>query len=400
MITLFTDKKDCCGCTACMNICPKSAITMQSDTEGFLYPVIDISKCIECGLCKRVCGFQNGYEGQEREDLPEIYAVKHKDEQVRMNSTSGGVFTALSDFMLQQEGVIFGASFDDNMVVCHQRADTKKEREHFRGSKYVQSDLRDVFKQIKQLLKEGRYILFTGTPCQVSGLNSYLKNTNTNKLFVCDIVCHGVPSPLMFKEYINLLERKNNSKIIKYYCRDKVNGWHSHTERAVYANGTEDFKSTLSTVYRELFYSHNVLRPACHNCKYTNFNRPSDITFADFWGIEKSMTEFDDNKGISLVLVNTPKGKELFKGVESNLEIRESNTKDCLQPQLQYPSKPATTRQEFWRDYNAYGFEYVIKKYAGYNTKTRIKAKIISILKKVGLFEVIHKVMKSCTNSH
>lgn len=387
MIVLFNEKYNCCGCTACMNICPKNAISMKSDNEGFLYPNIDYNKCIECKLCKKICKFQAENSESNKTSIPIVYGVKHKDNNVRMNSTSGGMFTAISDFILDKDGIVFGAAFDNNMEVCHLEACTKEEAKRFRGSKYVQSDLKTTFKRVKELLNEDKYVLFTGTPCQVDGLKSYLRNMNIDKLILCDIVCHGAPSPLIFREYIKFCGNKNNSNIVSYNFRDKINGWHSHTEKAIYDNGKEDFKSSMSRIQQKLFYSHTILRPACHKCIYTSIKRKSDITIADFWGIEKSNPDFDDNKGVSLVLLNTKKGISLFNEIKSKLDYIESNAKDCLQPQLQYPSKQSPVRDEFWKQYYEHGFEYVAKKYGGYSIKIRFKAKLLNILKNIGIIK-------------
>jgi coenzyme F420-reducing hydrogenase beta subunit len=392
MMLIYERKEECCGCTACMSVCPKQAITMVADEEGFLYPSINQELCIECDLCKKVCPFSDNYRTSGNYDQPLVYAAIHKDDNVRMNSSSGGMFTAISDYILDIDGVIYGAAFDESFVVRHQKAGTVEERNKFRGSKYVQSNLIGVFEDIKNELKKGRHVLFTGTPCQNAGLGSYL-NKNYDNLYLCDIVCHGTPSPLIFEDYIQYCERKNKSRIKEYYCRHKGNGWHSHTEMAVYANGKKDSTSLLSQIYKALFYSHMVLRPACHNCKFCNFSRPSDITIGDFWGIEKSMPDFDDNTGVSLVLTNSTKGQELFERISKNLYYRESNTTDCLQHNLHTPSQPSPRRDKFWQDYKNKGFEYVLKKYAGYGFVGQSKKAAAKVLNKLGLLHVAKRIL-------
>jgi Coenzyme F420-reducing hydrogenase, beta subunit len=393
MIELYNKKENCCGCTACLNICPKSAIVMKTDQKGFLYPFILKEKCIECGMCKKVCSFQNGYDTSSNFEMPYVYAIKHKDEIVRMNSTSGGAFTAISDFVLKQGGVVFGAAFDNNMNVIHQTAKNSAERDKFKGSKYVQSDLNNIFHEVKELLLDNKYVLFTGTPCQVSGLNSYLGGIRTDRLILCDIVCHGTPSPLLWKEYVSKISMKYNKKIISYLFRDKRIGWHGANVTAVF----DDFKKITNDIfikaYSNLYFADFITRECCQNCKYTNLHRPSDITIADFWGIEKSMPDFDDNKGISLVLVNTPKGQNLFETIRQDLEVRESNPSDCLQPQLQYPNKPSPRRDAFWKDYFAHGYEYIIKKYAQYTLMNRTKQRIKTILIKTKLIGIIKRIL-------
>ncbi len=388
----YESKDECAGCNACLNICPENAITMLADDEGFLYPHTDEELCSQCGLCQQICPFKSSFKIKGNYDVPKVYAVKHRDDQVRMNSSSGGMFTAISDYVLGIGGVVYGAAFDNQYRVCHQKAVTTEERNRFRGSKYVQSDLNDVFADIKAELKTGQTVLFTGTPCQNAGLSAFLMKKYEN-LILCDIVCHGTPSPLIFKEYIGYCEMKSRSQIIGYYCRYKGNGWHSHTEKAICANGKEDSQSPLSQSYKNIFYSHTALRPSCHNCKFCRFTRPSDITIADFWGIERSMPDFDDNKGVSLVLINSPKGKNLFGNLAEQIEWRTSNTCECLQHNLQAPSQASPYREQFWKEYHANGIEYILKKYGGLGAKQSAKRFIRIGLDKTGLLPLVRKVM-------
>lgn len=396
MIELYKNKQDCCGCTACANICPRNAIEMITDCEGFKYPQINNERCILCGLCQKVCAFQNGYDRSNVYEEPLVYAAKHKDENVRMSSTSGGAFTAISDHILNKNGVIYGVMFDKDMNVIHSKAVTQQERDNFKGSKYVQSDLSDIFAQVANDLVKQQDVLFTGTPCQCAGLLSFLKlhKINIEKLVLCDIVCHGTPSPLLWKNHIEILERKNRSKVRNYYCRSKVKGWHSHTEMVVFENNKMDCKSEISQAYKTIFYSHNALRLSCHNCKYTNTQRCSDITIADYWGIEKTMPDFDDNKGVSLVLINNSRGEKIFNNIKLEFEYRQSNISSCLQPQLQYPTSPSPKRNKFWNDYYKKGYLYVVKKYTNYGLKFRAKVKLVKTLKKSGLYKVAKTMLK------
>ena len=395
MITLFDKKQDCCGCTACKSICPNKAITMKADEEGFLYPHIDESLCMECGLCKEVCAFQITYETTSNLKSPDVYALKHKSDKVRMSSSSGGAFSAISDFILSENGIIYGATYDENFCVIHKRAENKVERNKLRGSKYVQSDLKNVFVQIRQELKNGRLVLFTGTPCQVAGLNRYLKRLviRTDQLITVDIICHGVPSPLVFADYINYCQEKSKRKVTDYRFRSKVNGW-GHTEETIYENGRKDYTSALSQTYKELFYSSLCLRPACNNCKYTNFNRSSDITIADFWGIENYLPDFKDELGVSAVIINTSKGKSKYSHFKCNTNVVESRIEDCAAKQrnMHTPTPINPRRNEFWTDYSLGGFDYVIRKYTGYGLKKEIKCGLRNQLDKMGLLRIIRKI--------
>lgn len=396
MIELYSKKQNCCGCTACLSICGQKAITMAADEEGFLYPKINTKLCNECGLCTKVCSFKENYDKSCNLETPVVYAVKHKSNEVRMSSTSGGMFTAISDYILSKNGYVFGVSFDDDFNVVHKKAANKKECDEFKGSKYVQSNLKDIFKQIKLELEKKEIVLFTGTPCQTAGLKSYLNKEYVN-LYLVDLVCHGTSSPLIWKEYVHFCENINKSKFKEFYFRAKDKGWEAHTEKAVYANGKIDFTSLLSKVNKTLYYSHMTLRPSCSECKFCNLKRPSDITIADFWGIAKTMPEFKDEKGVSLVLVNTSKGQSLFSEISMTLEYRLSNTRDCLQHNLQQPTAASPLRDQFWNNYQKHGFKYIAGKYG--NCRNAVKLRlftrriIIIMLKRLGLYSRLKKVL-------
>lgn len=385
-MNLVIDKSKCCACTACKNICPKQAIEMISDEKGFLYPKINDSKCIKCGLCEKVCFYNTGYKIlDDHLDKIETYAVKHKDLQIRMASQSGGAFTVFSDEILKRNGVIYGVGFDKALKVCYKRAITKEERNEFRGSKYVQSELNDIFKQIKKDLEDDKWVLFSGTPCYVAGLVKYLSKKKYEKLLLLDIICHGVPSPKLYKEYLIYLESCYNGKINNFNFRDKNFGWKTHIESFIINN-----KKYSSTMYTTLFYSHLALRESCHNCQFTNLNRPSDITIADCWGVQQNKPEIDDNKGVSLVIINTKKGKSIYENILVNLNYYGININEYIQPQLKEPSKKNKKREIFWNDYNKKGFEYVVKKY----TSLTLFGKIKKILKKIKLIRLIWEKIK------
>lgn len=296
------DKADCCGCTACASRCPKNAITMEPDTLGFKYPKVDLDKCIDCGLCEKVCAFNDNYDKSLNLKEPEIYAARHKDIHEIETSRSGAAFIAISDYILENGGIVYGVGYKDHFRVAHKRATTKEERNEFKGSKYVQSDLDGIFRQVKEDLKQGNTVLFSGTPCQTAGLNSYIGKKFRENLVLVDIVCHGVPSPYIWQDYLTYLENKYKSKIIKVNFRDKSRiGWSGHIESFVFANKN---KVELD-VFKYLFGKNIMLRSSCGSCVFTNFNRPSDITIGDYWGWEKISKDFnDDNKGCSLLFIN------------------------------------------------------------------------------------------------
>ena len=368
----ITDKSQCCGCTACAGICAHQAITMKPDALGFLYPVVDVNKCTDCGLCEKVCSFHPDYDKSSNLLEPDVYAARHKKMEEIERSRSGAMFVAVSDWVLAQGGVVYGAGYADHFRVVHKRATNKKERDEFRGSKYVQSDLNDVFLQISKDLKEGLLVLFTGTPCQTSGLRSFLnlKRVKTEKLYLVDIVCHGVPSPFVWRDYLDYVEKGGAENCCAVNFRDKsVLGWTAHKESFQFCH----HKATLGT-YTHLFFEHIMFRRSCGECHFTNLRRPSDLTLADFWGWQKVDASFNaDDKGVSLVLINTPKGQELFNTIKHQMNYIQTDTIQCLQPNLQHPSEIHPMRDSFENDYQKHGFVYVAKKYGdlGWRYKMR-----------------------------
>lgn len=384
-IKLFENKSECCGCTACMNICPNKAIRMKIDEEGFLYPVIDKEKCIECGLCKKVCALQNGYNIENRLEKVEVYATKNKSDIVRMHSSSGGLFYTLSKNVLNKNGVVYGCIFDDNFHAIHIRTDNMDGIKKMMGSKYSQSELGNVYNNVKKDLKNGKLVLFTGTPCQVAGLNKFLKDKDNSKLILVDLICHGTPSPQLFQDYIKFLEKTKKKKIKGYYHRSNKISWQQHTENVVYEGGKEDYTSRLSQTWKRIFYSDLCLRPSCYSCKYTNTKRPGDITIGDFWGIEQYDKEFVDKKGVSLVLINTTKGQKLFKEISNDLLINKRKIEEAIvkNPQLKQPINISINeRKKFWSDYKNNGFKYIANKYGGYNNIGKLKNLIKRIIKR------------------
>ena len=374
MTDIYNNKEECTGCTACYSICPVNAIKMEQDDEGFFYPVVDQKVCIHCGKCKKVCAQK--YLRQESEPI-KIYAVKCKNDTIRMNSSSGGSFTMLAEWTERQRGVIYGAAFDDKFQVKHYRAENRSEWKKFCYSKYVQSELEETFKQIKTDLLDGRNVLFTGTPCQVEGVNRYLQGVDTAKLITCDIVCHGVPSPKVWSDYLLYIQRKYRTSIKKVNFRDKSEtGWHnSILTISGKKNKTLVKEGQSENVFFQLFFRHLILRPACYRCLYANFNRPGDITLGDCWGIEKNYAQFDDDKGVSLLMCNTKKGNEIWEKVRDGADYFIITKEECLQPNLHQPSSKPLNREEFWSMYKQYGFK---------RTGKKMKLLPISIMDRIG----------------
>lgn len=382
-MNIFSENQNCCGCTACATVCPKSAITMRPDEKGFLYPETDVAKCINCGLCKDVCAFQVGYRNLSDFEFPVAYAVKHKDESERKTSRSGGMFSVLVDWILEHDGVVYGAGYGDDFYVMHKRAENKEAAFEFKGSKYVQSDMNAVYSQVIGDLVNGRYVLFSGTPCQTAGLYNCLKNINSDRLFICDIVCHGTPSPLLFRDYLGYMKKRYKSDISSFDFRDKAYGWNAHIETIEFSNG----KKVSKRIYTDLFYKHIALRPSCGACRYTNLKRPSDITLADFWGIDKAVPGFNDNKGVSLVLVNSEKGKAVFDIVKEKIDFVPTELENCMQPNLERSSVFSPDTEMFWIDYAEYGFEFTARKYGAIDSKKEIKFILKRLLLKTGILK-------------
>jgi len=362
---------------------------MEEDEEGFQYPAVDDDICISCMKCKETCAFQNGYTRRKYYKKSLAYAVKHKSEEVRANSRSGGMFTALSDYVLKRGGTVYGAGYGEHFAVMHKRATTKEERDVFRGSKYVQSTMGDVFKEVMQDLEDGRRVLFSGTVCQAAALRRYL-GKYYRMLFIVDTVCHGTPSPMIWQDFLKLKEEEYGGEVTHVDFRNKrTHGWKAHFE-SVTIHGTEH----SSRVYTKMFYLNAMLRPSCYNCKYTRKRRPGDITLADFWGHEDAVPGFhEDDKGISLVLVNTIRGKDLFKVCAKDVNYIDCTGYKFRHVNLRRPSRPPENREEFWNDYREHGFMYIATKYGGYNQERQdvdeannafmaYKAKITKWLKK------------------
>jgi coenzyme F420-reducing hydrogenase beta subunit len=381
MIILYEKKEDCCGCTACKSICTKNAITMQSDEEGFLYPHINEDLCVKCGICQNVCPLKNELKLQDHFKEPLVYALKHKSDDVRMSSASGGAYSSISDYALNISATLYGAEFNKDFTVHHVSAITITGRDAFKGSKYVQSNLEEVFSEVKKDLTDGKAVLFTGMACQVAGLRCFLGKTNTERLILNDIICHGTQSPQLWKEYLGFIQK--TSKLKSYTFRSKEEGWHGYNVKAVFENGKSKVKTPDVMIYANIFGSDLALRPSCYNCKFASVCRPSDIMIGDFWGIEKVMPEQDDDKGVSLVIISTPKGQAIFEQIMDNINYEQSNTTDCLQPNLKQPTKRPLNREQFWKDYYNNGFEYIAKRYGGYGIKARSKKVILKMLFKV-----------------
>lgn len=373
----INNKDKCCGCHACFNICPKDAITMEEDIKGFRYPVIDKQKCIDCSLCEKVCPI---LKKEEISDKPIAYAGYNKNEKVRINSSSGGIFTLLAEMILDKKGVVFGATFDENFNVIHTYIENKSEIEKFRGSKYTQSIIGNCYKRVKEFLKEERYVLFTGTPCQIEGLKRYLQK-DFEKLYTQDIICHGVPSPKVWKKYLEYREKQDKEKPQKIYFRNKDNGWKLFNMKFKYSK-FEYLNNAQKDMYMQAFLKNTSLRDSCYNCSFKKKNRISDITLADFWGIENILPKMDDDKGTSLIIVNSNKGQKLFDEIKDKMIYEKVDFEEAIKynKSMTESAKIDKYRERFFENLDKVDFDKLIKKYT---YKRGIVKRIFSKLRKV-----------------
>lgn len=305
-------------------------------------------------------------------EQPKTYAVKHKDSGIRMASRSGGIFTALSDETIKNGGVVYGCVLTDDFRAVHIRAEKAEDRDRMRGSKYIQSNLGDIFISVRKDLDEGRRVLFSGTSCQVAGLKAFLGKEDTN-LFCVDIVCYGVPSPLVWRSYLEWQEEKNGKCISVDFRNKKDFGWASHVETLTMENKSGKEKAVNSKVYATLFSLGSILRPSCYKCPYKSAKNPGDITIADYWGIDKAAPGFNDNKGTSLVIINNESGEKEFDRIKGDLEYRETDWENSQQPALIKPLERPRERDIFWKEFYNMPFDKLVKKYSGHGMKTKIK---------------------------
>lgn len=308
------NKKDCCGCTACANVCPKNCISMVRDSEGFKYPCVDENTCVNCGLCEKVCPLINK---PKVEDKPlKAYIARNSDPEIVKASTSGGFVSALCKKIINNGGIVFGGAFDKDFNVKHTYAEDISSLSKFRSSKYVQSDLLNIFSDVKKQLESNRLVMFTGTPCQVAGLHNFLRKKYDN-LFTVDFVCRAVPSPLVWERYRELMADKFNSQIVYANFREKTYGYHSANLTLRFANGKKSIENTKTDYMLKSFFSGICSRPSCYDCGFRSAGRVSDLTVFDCWNITRYVPELeDDDKGYTAVFVQSQKGAEMISDID------------------------------------------------------------------------------------
>lgn len=358
----------CSGCYGCFNACTENAIDMSLNEEGFLTPHVDRERCIECGTCQKHCAMINTQIPVDCE-TPVLFAASSMDEGIRIESSSGGIFTELAKVILKNGGVVFGAAFSNSLTVRHVFVESEEDLRILRGSKYLQSHLGKAYREAISIGIQGRPVLFSGTPCQIAALNTFFDPTDLEiEIYTCEVICHGVPSESVFRSYLDYISRSKHLEIKEYGFRDKTIDWKHYGTKVVFTNGEERFQVHKKDSFMIGYLRNIYLRPVCYECPFARIPRISDITLGDFWGVPK---ELDDSRGVSVVVVNTPKGKRLLDRVSNIKKVRVSLEQVApYNPRLVSGHlKRRSNREGFYRLLKMEGFLAVMKKYLKPNPK-------------------------------
>lgn len=385
-------RENCCGCSACAQACPKQCIKMIYDEEGFIYPDVDSTMCVQCGICDNVCPFN---KTDIITDEPVALAAFCKDDSIRYKSSSGGIFTILAQGIIKQNGVVFGAMFDsDTKKVKHTCVDTIEGLEIFRGSKYIQSELNNSYKEVEKHLLKGRKVLFSGTSCQVAGLKSYLRKDYLNLICV-EVICHGVPSLKLWNLYVDYIEKKNNKALESIKFRSKKYSWEDFGTKLKFHGKKDIFQFSFENPFFRLFNSNLCLRPSCYKCKVKGKNTKADISLGDFWHIDEIYPNLDDGKGISLVLLCTKKGKQLFDSISDEMNVFydkiDYNIACKCNQAIVNSMDESNRRTEFFNDLSIMKFEELEKKYTPKTSKIILKG----VLFRTHIWKIIQKLRKN-----
>lgn len=387
----IVDRIDCCGCGACYNTCSQNAIKMIADSSGFLYPAINNQLCIDCGACVRSCPIMYRDKNTITIKQQKIFASHNNDVDEWKSSSSGGMFDLLAAYVAERKGYIVGAAYNSNMEVHHEVAEKEDEIKRFKGSKYVQSEIGKVYGQVKDLLRQDKYVLFTGTPCQVEGLKCYLHNLDQNKLITCDIICSAVPSPRAFHDYISFLQTKYAKRVINLNMKDKTEGWPYAKSRVYFENGESLYDTIDADLWINLWATELINRPCCEKCRFTNYNRPGDVTIGDCWPVYHKKDKFSHPNGISQLMINSEKGERVFEEIKTRMTIMPITKEYSWQSKLEYPIRNNSLSESFWTDYEELGFLKVVKKYGVYSPLNYKKQKYKRMLKH--LLSVVYHIL-------
>lgn len=392
MITIV-NKIECCGCEACVNACPKNCIRMVSDEEGFLYPKVNSESCIQCGLCERVCPVIN-YTARQGNDAQEACLLQHKDESICSQSTAGGAFTGIATYVLEKGGIVFGVEMTERYEVRHTSVETVEELNKFRNSKYVQSRIGNVYQQVKKELKSGRWVCFSGTPCQIEGLRHYL-NKDYEKLVLVDVVCRAVPSPGIWKKYINY-ESKQKGAFLSIRFRDKALGYQYSTMALKNRNGKTFRGGIESQPWLRMFFSGMIIRPSCTDCKFRSRYRNSDFTIWDCFNTYSLDRTFDEDRGTTRMLIHTEKAKDIFKEIQNNYICKALSAGMAVAGVQEMVSSPAPNKRkaEFMMDLQSESMDMLLNKYFPMSGKVKAKKTLRLILNRVGLDKTVKHILK------
>ncbi len=388
----ITDKLDCCGCTACKNKCPKNAIEMRPDEEGFIYPYIDREKCIECGLCDKVCPILNPI--RVGEGTTKGYIVRNKDLNIVRDSTSGGAFSVFANEIFARSGVVYGAGYDDDMNVVCKKATDMDEAAQMRGSKFVQSDLKSAYSEIRDLLNDKIPVMFTGTPCQVAGLLSFLGSA-PDHLICVDFVCRGVPSPKLWRNYTDMMQSRYRAKIVEAKFKNKTYGYHATTMKVTFANGKTWYGSGRVDPMMKAFVSEMASRPSCGECRFKGIRRPGDITMFDCYEFAAITGKCDDDLGYTSLFVHSKKGRELFEAVKDRLVSMEVSVDDLVTENgvmVCNSAKPSAKRSEFFKAANEMPIDEAMNKVSPITRKDYMLERLKRVFYRLGLIPLLKKI--------
>ena len=382
----MVDPKYCTGCEACASYCPVSAIQMEADDDGFFYPQIDTEKCIQCGLCHKTCPV--AIMPKPSHEMDRIWMFEAQDEKMRNASSSGGAFSQLARQVIEKDGLVFGCRMDEDCYgASHTGVDNEVDLAPLRGSKYVQSRMGNALCQVKRALEEGKWVLFSGTPCQVAGLQSYLGDQSWARLLTVDLICHGVPSQKVWQAYAKELEEEAKAKLTQVSFRDKKIGWQTYSLSCGFADGSVYSQTVLEDLYLRGFIENLYLRPSCHNCSFKGKHYKSDITLGDFWGIGEFFPELSNKQGISLVISHTNKGVSAINSLDIGGMLREVTGMDVLKHNSAFyrVSGQSPFRNHVLAQVGKKSLKKLLRKYCGYSLEAKVRKKMVMLKKQLHL---------------
>lgn len=387
------DKKQCCGCTACESICPKKAIKMLPDEEGFLYPHVEETKCIQCGLCEKTCPIINTKKSDQE---PKGYIVRNTDKEIVQDSTSGGVFTAIANYVLDKQGVVYGVGYDSSMRVIYKKAENKSEIAEMRGSKFVQSYIVGIYEDVKQTLGSGRLVLFTGTPCQVAGLINFLRKKPDN-LYCVDFICRGVASPLLWENYLQAMQDKYKSAISFVKFKNKTYGYHATTMKVDFQNGKTYKASGRIDPMMKSYVNELASRPSCAACSFKSERHISDLTMFDCYHYSAITRKKDDNKGYSSLFVNSYVGEKIIESIAKSIEMTAVDYHELTKwngIMVCNSAKPHSRRDEFYSYISTMTIHEAINKVMPITKKDYLIELSKAVINRIGLIQFLKKLKK------